>query len=135
MSLIQPSDPREITGRQPPDGPVADQEAGRTMGPDPASAAEVASAAPGDVLEVAFQVTACHPRWLAGVVVERSADGMYHSTGAGLSVTWPANVPVHMGTASDITPAAIVQAQGRLGPDGRLEPNRIAILTGYVELR
>jgi hypothetical protein len=105
------------------------------MGPDPASAAEVARAVPGDVLEVALQVTACHRDWLAGVVVERCADGMYHSTAARLSVSGPAGVPVYMGTATDIIPAAVVQAQGRLGADGRLEPRRIAILTGYIELR
>ncbi len=105
------------------------------MGPVPANAAEVTGAAVGDVLEVAFQVAACHRGYLAGTVVERSADGTYRNTGTRLNVCWSEGVPVFMGTAADISPTAVVQAQVRLGPDGCLAARRIAILTGYIEMR
>lgn len=105
------------------------------MGPPPAGIVEVGRAATGEVFEVVARVTSCHRDWLSGTLVERSAEGTYHNTSAELSLARPEGVPIFMGTADDIVPAAVVQAQVRVDADGHLVCRRIAVLTRYVELR
>jgi len=105
------------------------------MGPAPATVAEVTRAVPGELLETALLITAISKDRFTGTVLELGADAGYRCASATLSVAWPASVPVVMGTIDGVIPGAVIQAQGRLTASGRLEPRRLAILTGYIQLR
>jgi hypothetical protein len=69
------------------------------IGPTPATAAVVARAVAGEILEVALLVTSLGDGWFTGTVLERGTDGSYRRTGGALRIRWPAQVPVFMGTS------------------------------------
>jgi hypothetical protein len=107
----------------------------RMMGPQPATVSELASAAVGTSFEVALLVTAIGDGRFTGTVLERDGDGVYHRTEGVLPVRWPADAPVVMGSAGDIVVGGAVQARGQVAADRALDADRLAILTGYLELR
>jgi hypothetical protein len=107
----------------------------RMMGPQPATVSQLASAAVGTSFEVALLVTAIGDGRFTGTVLERDGDGVYHRADGSLPVRWPADTPVVMGKADEIVVGAAVQAHGQVAADRALDADRLAILTGYLELR
>jgi hypothetical protein len=106
-----------------------------TMGPQPVSPAEL-DAMPLDTrMEVALLITTTGRDELTGTVLIRDDAGIYHRTDRPLVVRWPAGTPVYMGQPADVRADGAIQARGVLTEAGTLAADRLAILSGYVEVR
>jgi hypothetical protein len=105
------------------------------IGPPPATAGQLASAGPGDRLDVAIEVSGPVANGLAsGVVLEQVESGTYRPTGQVVHVRFSTQAPVVMGQVRDIRDGAVIQVRGQLSSAGDLVAERIVILTGSVRV-
>jgi hypothetical protein len=106
-----------------------------SMGPQPADPADLETMPAGTRFEIALLLTGTAANEVTGTVLERDDDGVYHPTNRVMTVNWPPDTPLHMGTPADIVPGGAFQARGVLSDPNTVTADRLAILTGYAEVR
>lgn len=106
-----------------------------TMGPQPATPADLDSMPTGTRFEVALLITGIADNEATGTVLRREETGSYHKTTRVITVRWSTGVPLHMGTPADIKAGGALQARGVLTAADTVTADRLAILTGYAEVR
>ncbi|HJP78298.1 MAG TPA: hypothetical protein VJ914_28755 [Pseudonocardiaceae bacterium] len=106
-----------------------------TMGPQPAGPADLDTMPTGTRFEIALLLTETATNEVTGTVLQRDDDGVYHSTERVVTVRWEPGTPLYMGQPSDIRTGGAFQARGVLSSANTVTADRLAILTGYVEVR
>lgn len=106
-----------------------------TMGPQPAGPADLDTMPTGTRFEIALLLTETSTDEVAGTVLERDEEGVYHHTDRVMTIRWAPGTPLYMGQPSDIRVGGAFQARGTLSSANTVTADRLAILTGYVEVR
>jgi len=94
----------------------------------------LATAAPGERVDVAIEIASANEESLSGVLLERVADARYRRTQRTVAMRWTAATQLVMGSRDEIRPGAVVQARGRLCAGAALDADRLVVLTGHVEV-
>ena len=95
---------------------------------------EMSEAKPGAQLKAVLQLTAVGNGSAEGILLEKQSETAYRKTAQHMRVSFPRDVSVVMGSASDIRKDTVVHVTGTVGPDKVLQATRIVILTGYVSV-
>jgi hypothetical protein len=106
-----------------------------TMGPQPAGPADLDTMPTGTRFEIALLLTETATNEVTGTVLERDQDGVYHKTNRVATIRWAPDTPLYMGQHEDIKVGGAFQARGVLSSANTISADRLAILTGYVEVR
>jgi hypothetical protein len=103
--------------------------------PPPASAPHSALA-PSQRAQVAFQVVSRRPGGrITGRVLQPIDPTTLTRTDQTITIALQPGVTREMGSAADVKPGALLQADGAIGNDGTLRAGSLVVLTGYVHLR
>jgi hypothetical protein len=105
------------------------------MGPQPASPADLDTMPAGNRFEIALLITGIAENQVTGTVLRRDEIGSYHKTARAITVRWSPGVPLYMGVPADIKIGGALQARGVRSDADTVTADRLAILTGYVEIR
>lgn len=106
-----------------------------TMGPQPAGPTDLDTMPVGTRFEIALLLTDTATNEVTGTVLVRDDDAVYHNTDRVVTVRWAPDTPLYMGQRSDIKVGGALQARGTLSDANTVTADRLAILTGYAEVR
>jgi hypothetical protein len=104
------------------------------MRPATTTAASVLSAGPRARIKVVVALENSSGNTYGAQILESRDASHYRPTPAHLRIALAADTKVVMGSALDLKPGAIVQADGEMDGSGTLHAHQIVILTGYVQV-
>jgi hypothetical protein len=108
----------------------------RSMSVVAGSAGEMQQSKPGAKLKVVAEITDTDAGGLIrGNLLEKKTEDQYTRTQTPVTAQSSQSTKMVMGKPEDVHKGAVVYLTGTRGADGKIDAERIVILTGYVKVR